>query len=400
MSSVFRCAGELLQTGYRDDTQRLIMYRCVPDNTSILTNFIRTFNLIFFFGSRSVNIYPYPFTAENRKTALYLSLYYNRFSQPPQLIINSIENAIGPTNPIPLTFTVRMINFPVFYTFTYDPGSDTLTSSSINGSESFPLISFDNIVNGADIPSLLTSDNLSQSPPLPITSNSIRSITSVQPIRNNIVNYADVFPPPFPPADICDPTQIPRIIITHLNVAHSVFSSLEFSVFDTVPAMDSKLICPNEGIYQTNFVKHPQFQIVLKGPNSKKCVCASRKTLSQKINYLIKAFDISVTNYDFTYLLGFYASTRYILSGLLYGEFNVKWLLGKYYQRFLIRLANSKFYKFLIIFTNSDPEINFVGYEKYFLFDFDIVGPSCKKICAYYGNTYKCKITINSNFST
>lgn len=54
-----------------------------------------------------------------------------------------------------------------------------------------------------------------------------------------------------------------------------------------------------------------------------------------------------------------YALLRYILSKLLFGKFNVKYLLNKYYRKFLFDLKNSQYRNYLSYFINSD-------YQQYF----------------------------------
>lgn len=46
-----------------------------------------------------------------------------------------------------------------------------------------------------------------------------------------------------------------------------------------------------------------------------------------------------------------YAMLRYILSRILYGDFNINYLLNKYYQQFLFDLGNSRFCNFVSFFT-------------------------------------------------
>lgn len=282
------------------------------------------------------------------------------------LNISNLTNAtlIGSTQN---SFTVRMTTYKdIIYSFSIVNG---LIYSSISGPIPIQkvLISNDNVQDGPD------------SVPTPITPTPI-------PV-----------PVPFPPLDICDICQIPRIIITSLLIDTNVpnFTTLNFSVFDTHKYADftgdSILICPNECIYQTDFVKYPQFQTVIKP-----CRCHNNKheTLTEKVQCLIDEFDIDLDLDDFLSLLEFYASVRYILSGLLYKIFSVKWLEEQYYCQFLKDLANSKYYRFLIIFTNDEPEINFIGYEKYFIYgsECDFINKCHKNI----GNTQKCKLQIQS----
>lgn len=62
-----------------------------------------------------------------------------------------------------------------------------------------------------------------------------------------------------------------------------------------------------------------------------------------------------------------YAMLKYILSRILYGNFSINYLLGKYNNKFLEDLSNSRFCGALPIFT--DPESIIYNYNKYFKYD-------------------------------
>lgn len=59
-----------------------------------------------------------------------------------------------------------------------------------------------------------------------------------------------------------------------------------------------------------------------------------------------------------------YAMLKYILARLLYGEFNINFLLGKYNEKFLNDLAQSRFCAFVTNFEDCNSPI--FGYNKYF----------------------------------
>ena len=63
----------------------------------------------------------------------------------------------------------------------------------------------------------------------------------------------------------------------------------------------------------------------------------------------------------------FYAMLKYILSRILYGKFNVNYLLRKYDEKFLKDLKNSRFCEASSLFT--DPNSIIFGYNKYFKFN-------------------------------
>lgn len=61
-----------------------------------------------------------------------------------------------------------------------------------------------------------------------------------------------------------------------------------------------------------------------------------------------------------------YAMLKYILSRLLYGNFDIDYLLNKYNKRFLKNLAKSRFCGFLPIFTKCVDNICIYNYNQYF----------------------------------
>lgn len=56
---------------------------------------------------------------------------------------------------------------------------------------------------------------------------------------------------------------------------------------------------------------------------------------------------------------------KYLLSRLMYGTFDIKYVLNKYNKTFLKDLSNARFCNFVYLFT--DPNSNIFGYEQYFL---------------------------------
>jgi len=89
-------------------------------------------------------------------------------------------------------------------------------------------------------------------------------------------------------------------------------------------------------------------------------------TAYEKIVYLMENV---VTNqsyvYDFALLLVKYSMLKYILSRLMYGDFNINYVLNKYDTKFLNDLSNTRFCKFVYDFIN--PNSNIFGFNKYFL---------------------------------
>lgn len=80
-------------------------------------------------------------------------------------------------------------------------------------------------------------------------------------------------------------------------------------------------------------------------------------TLLEKLQYL---YDKYSTFNEFYGNISLYGMAKYILSRLLYGKFNINYLLGKYNDKFLKNLRCSRFCAFVSFFDEND-------YNKYFL---------------------------------
>jgi hypothetical protein len=112
----------------------------------------------------------------------------------------------------------------------------------------------------------------------------------------------------------------------------------------------------NKGIIQ-NYEKFcPKIVSVLKGVGL---------TAYDKLSYIYKTKNISILGLDFLYNMVGYSMVRYFLSKLLYGKFNIKFLLDKYYKKFIEDLKNSEYKNFVPFFTDPNSEV--FNYNKYFL---------------------------------
>jgi hypothetical protein len=89
-------------------------------------------------------------------------------------------------------------------------------------------------------------------------------------------------------------------------------------------------------------------------------------TANEKMGSLYIKDKITIRGITFSDNIVEYSIVKYFLSKLLYGNFNIKYLLRKYHDRFLRDLKNSKYSKFLDFFTIGE----LADYDKYFLFDF------------------------------
>lgn len=88
-------------------------------------------------------------------------------------------------------------------------------------------------------------------------------------------------------------------------------------------------------------------------------------TAAEKVDSIFSSNNFNITFYQFGVNILFYSMLRYFLSKLLYGNFDVNYLLKKYYNKFIEDLSKSEYNKFLRYFT--DPTSMYYGYEKIFL---------------------------------
>lgn len=161
-----------------------------------------------------------------------------------------------------------------------------------------------------------------------------------------------------------EPTLIPYIningqtLIDFSDVGNMIFTiGDEFQYYEEKPLKNTNCITP----YLSNNIKLTIFDLpcplmvnVLKGKG---------KTSIEKAKNVNKN---EVLPFDVIYMrIILYGMLKYILARILYGKFNIKYLLNKYDKQLLINLSNSRFCNFTKLFT--DPNSVIFGYEKYFM---------------------------------
>ena len=178
----------------------------------------------------------------------------------------------------------------------------------------------------------------------------------------------------------CKTTRIPLIKILGQSLLNgSDVSDMTFTIFDEFTYEEKKSIvdCNKNKcqllrlecskLKETTFIKCcPWMVSVTRGEGN---------TLNEKLQYLIslnlQPNDMGLNK--FLHNMIKYGMTRYILSRILYGNFNIDYLLEKYYKKFIKDLGRSRFCRFIEFFENCtiSPDFpdSFVGYEKYFLYD-------------------------------
>lgn len=362
----FSCNNNIISNPDDDGYLRLI-YPCIPDDTALGDPNI--YNLKFISVSipgpptaiSIIRIIPINFDPDAPPSGNGLSLSFHADSSTNQITQVSVRNG-------------RVV-------------------SNVNG-----VLTIQMTRNGVDLPIVYIFRPFVQQPFSTITINSLSF---------NLVQNDDIIDGPgnnSPPINNCDLSNLPIVNINYIrtdqlgqNNADYVFSVIDTFKYDGYYC-DSENICPGKKIYQTYFSEFPQIQTVLKG---NVCDCdPTRGTLVQKVHYLVDKFDIPFSFENSYYLISFYAGARYILSKLLYGKFSVKFLLGRYYDKFLCHLANSRFNNFLQLFTepqtvmldNIPTVVDFSVFANYFFFDlhFNNVNHNIQ------GNTRGCYINISS----
>lgn len=118
-----------------------------------------------------------------------------------------------------------------------------------------------------------------------------------------------------------------------------------------------KITNNNTKIYEKNCIL---IASVLKGEG---------KTAAEKVENIYLTNDLPVNFYDFGYNMIKYSILRYILSKLLYDNFDINYLLRSYYEDFLKDLKYSQYSNYLNYFIGYNAE--FKEYYKYFLYNLD-----------------------------
>lgn len=174
-----------------------------------------------------------------------------------------------------------------------------------------------------------------------------------------------------PPNQICNKVLVPGIIINGLtNVDGTDVGDVKFTITDEFTYYKEKPI-PHKnhcGIFYIDqkLVKEtifhrccPQLVSVLRGKGM---------TFYDKALSIYNAStDITLNFTDFLLYLILYGMARYILSRILYGNFDINYLLGEHYKKFLKDLGGSRFCGFIEIFEDCQSPV--FGFNKYFKFE-------------------------------
>ena len=174
--------------------------------------------------------------------------------------------------------------------------------------------------------------------------------------------------------DICDSIRIPQINITaQTTIDGSDVGDAIFTIFDEFDYYNSKHHPIPENNCMIRYIKLdevketafrqccPYMVSVIRGKGKTfldRILSIYNKLGEVKIGVSLRLF------YQYVVLYGL---SKYILSRLLYGDFNIDYLLGKYNEKFLEDLGNSRFCGFIEFFEDCESPVR--GYNKYFKFD-------------------------------
>jgi hypothetical protein len=169
----------------------------------------------------------------------------------------------------------------------------------------------------------------------------------------------------------CENVRIPAILIkAQTNTDGSDLGDATFQICDKIQYYDSKMLDMDDNntckirYIATKDLKQTKFQkgnlniaSVLKGEGHTAC---------EKLSNLFMDFgyELKITFLEFANNIMIYVVIRYILSKLIFGDFNMDYLLGKYYNTFIDNLGKSRFCSFVEIFLDCNSII--YDYDKYF----------------------------------
>lgn len=168
----------------------------------------------------------------------------------------------------------------------------------------------------------------------------------------------------------CNNVRVPNVFFTAqttidgTDVGEADFTICdEYTYYNTnpLPPMDRcavNYICSNQ-LKQTKFRQCCPFMVsVVKGDGT---------TLMDKVFNIYDKFQIQIGFWNFYNNIVLYGMLKYVLSRILYGDFNIDYLLGKYDEKFLIDLGNSRFCEAITVFEDCTSAI--YGYSKYFKYN-------------------------------
>lgn len=127
---------------------------------------------------------------------------------------------------------------------------------------------------------------------------------------------------------------------------------VEYVITDTKPYGSVEDIKPDVR-YRSTFLVVPPLDRAIKGDG---------ETMFDRLNWLLDEYELNLHIEVFAERMAEYALSKYILSMLIHGEFNLKYLTRAYHNDFLKDLTESRFSAFIEIYRQ--PEL--LNYEIFF----------------------------------
>lgn len=196
----------------------------------------------------------------------------------------------------------------------------------------------------------------------------IVSLTSTNIINNtfnNALNTEDVLI--LKNGDI----EIPILdIVGQTTVNQSDVSDILITIYDKYKYYEEKPLSLNcNHKCKTSYINNlylKETQLVPCNPQMVSVLRGKGVTLNVKIEYLYKKYNLLpiMTYNEFYGNIFFYGMVKFTLCRILYGNFNINYLLRKYNKKFLKDLKHSRFCGALPIFTSLNSLV--YGYNKYF----------------------------------
>lgn len=185
------------------------------------------------------------------------------------------------------------------------------------------------------------------------------------------VPFSNLIPPVINPY-----TVVPIIdILGQTTVNGDYLSDFTFIIQDKVKYYDK---CPLKLYKHRGYIEHIVKTCELKTTTFfKTCIPlqdvinGKGKTLSDKVKYVYYKYqpETGLSENDFYGQIILYGMLKYIWSRILYGNFDINYLLRKNNKQFFKDLSHSRFWGFIEFFLN--PANNIVGYDKYFKYCID-----------------------------
>jgi hypothetical protein len=176
--------------------------------------------------------------------------------------------------------------------------------------------------------------------------------------------------------DQCDKTAVPKILIEGQTFNNgSDIANINFTIIDKFQYYkDESIVGTKCGYFYTKVdkLKETTFLKCCDSISLFNVLKGKGKNTLEKAEYLYsknedELKDIGFIKFYYNNLI-LYSMTRYILSKILYGNFNINYLLDKYNEQFLNDLQHSRFCTFLQLFEDCNA---FKSYNRFFKYDLD-----------------------------